>query len=139
MTLGMHDHPPGFSFDVDGHRGRLVTGGEERLALILEIIAGAAKRLQLVFYDMADDERGLGIRDALVEAAGRGVDVTVMIDGFGLIDLDDEEAFFAPITQAGGKVHKMNPSFGRRYFLRNHQKIVVVDGESCLIGGANLA
>lgn len=139
MTLGMHDHPPGFSFEVDGHQGRLVTGGAERLELILDMITSAKKRLQLVFYDMADDDRGMKIRDALVDAGKSGVDITIMIDGFGLIDLSDEEAFFAPIRSAGGKVHKMNPSFGRRYFLRNHQKIVVVDGKSCLVGGANLA
>lgn len=131
--------PPGFSFTIDGHRGRLVTGGEERIALLVEMIEGAKKRLQLVFYDMADDDSGTRIRDTLVDAAARGVDVSLMIDGFGLIDLDDHKAFFAPLRDEGAKVHVMNPSFGRRYFLRNHQKIVVVDHERCLVGGANLA
>lgn len=135
----MHAHAPGFSFTVDGHEGRLVTGGEERRELILELIEGAQKRLQLVFYDMADDEQGLRIRDALAAALERGVEVSLMIDGFGLIDLKDEEKFFAPIKEHGGDVLVMNPSFGRRYFLRNHQKIVVIDHERCLIGGANLA
>jgi cardiolipin synthase len=31
-----------------------------------------------------------------------------------------------------------NPSYGRRYLLRNHQKLVVVDDQTVIIGGANI-
>jgi cardiolipin synthase len=31
-----------------------------------------------------------------------------------------------------------NPSYGRRYLMRNHQKLVVIDGETVIIGGANI-
>jgi cardiolipin synthase len=38
----------------------------------------------------------------------------------------------------GGEECVFNPSYGRRYLLRNHQKLVVIDGQTVIIGGANI-
>jgi cardiolipin synthase len=75
------------------------------------------------------------VREALVRAAGRGVDVKLMVDGFGSAVTP---AFLQPITDAGGAFILFNPSYGRRYLLRNHQKMLLVDEGRAIIGGANI-
>ncbi|MCM8557886.1 phospholipase D-like domain-containing protein [Sphingomicrobium sediminis] len=127
------------SLKVDSHTLTLLPGGEERMSAILELIDGAKSRLDLLFYDLADDDSGTRIRDALVAAARRGVEVRLIIDGFGLRDIKDQEGFFAPLREAGGEAFVFHPSVGRRYLLRNHQKIAIADCCDAIIGGANLA
>ncbi|WP_265587272.1 phospholipase D-like domain-containing protein [Sphingomicrobium arenosum] len=125
-------------FTVAGNDMTLVAGGADRRARIVEMIEGAREKLDLLFYDLADDECGTQIRDALVAAAGRGVQVRLIVDGFGLSDMDDVDAFFAPLRAAGGEANAFNARFGRRYLIRNHQKIFIADGNRAIIGGANL-
>ena len=68
---------------VAGNRIELIEGGAERLRAILEMIAGAEHSVWVLFYIFNSDWAGRLIRDALVEAARRGVDVKLLIDGFG--------------------------------------------------------
>ncbi|WP_343344364.1 phospholipase D-like domain-containing protein [Sphingomicrobium sp. XHP0239] len=129
---------PDLTFTVDANEMALYASGDARKALILDWIDRAQTTLDLLFYDLADDASGTAIRDALARAAERGVRVRLVIDGFGLRDLEDEDAFFAPIRAAGGTTLVFNARFGRRYLIRNHQKIFIADGERAIIGGANL-
>ncbi|MEN3972397.1 phospholipase D-like domain-containing protein [Sphingomicrobium sp. XHP0235] len=127
------------SFVVDDNRMALVASGEQRRSLIVQWVDDAKDTLDLLFYDMADDDCGTEIRDALVRAAARGVAVRLIIDGFGLRDIDDVDAFFAPLRNEGGEAFAFNARVGRRYLIRNHQKILIADGGRAIIGGANLA
>ena len=72
---------PDLTFAIDGNRMALYASGEARKALILDRIADADNSLDLLFYDLADDASGTAIRDALADAAGRGVRVRLVIDG----------------------------------------------------------
>jgi cardiolipin synthase len=89
----------------------------------------------MLMYMFNADTVGEQVRDALAAAAGRGVDVKLLIDGFGSATPD---AFFGPLDDSGGAHCLFNPSYGRSYLMRNHQKLVVVDGRTAIIGGANI-
>lgn len=121
---------------VEGNVLRLLPTGAERMDAILALVAGATQSLRLLFYMVTDDDYGRRIRNALVEAARRGVDVRILVDRFGSSDLD--AAFFAPLQEAGGHHCIFHPRYGRRYLIRNHQKLAVADRQRALIGGANL-
>ncbi len=121
---------------VDGNALSLLAGGAERFDAILSLIAGAQTDLRLLFYMIADDPAGRAIRDALVEAADRGVAVKILVDGFGSGDIPS--AFFRSLSDAGGHYCIFHPRYGRRYLIRNHQKLAIADGRLALIGGANL-
>lgn len=121
---------------VDGNALRLIESGEERLRSIIALIDGAEKDLRLLFYLFADDDRGRKVRDALVAAARRGVEVKLLLDGFGCGDTDPD--FFADIRENGGDYCVFHPRYGRRYLVRNHQKLAIADGKRALIGGSNL-
>ena len=118
-----------------GNRIEIIESGEARLRLILRLIAEAQTSIKMLFYMFNVDWAGTMVRDALVEAAGRGVDVKLLIDGFGSTA---QPKFFTELDEAGGELCVFNPAIGRRYLLRNHQKLVVVDDRVAVIGGANI-
>ena len=121
---------------VEGNRLELIESGEARLAELLKIVERAEESLRLIFYIFDSDESGHRVRDALVQAAERGVRVRLLVDGFGCSTAEPE--FFKPIKEAGGDFCVFNPRYGARYLVRNHQKLVVADKTVGIIGGANV-
>ena len=121
---------------VSGTRLELLESGAERLKAMLRLIDEAQASIRLLFYMISPDAAGEAVRDALARAAERGVDVRLLFDGFGS---EVTPAFLQPIADCGGQFILFHPSYGRRYLLRNHQKMLVVDQEKALIGGANIA
>lgn len=121
--------------DIAGNRLELIESGEERFRLLLRLIAEARTSVRMLMYMFNPDRDGDAVRNALTEAARRGVDVKLLIDGFGSAATPK---FFTELAQAGGQYCVFNPSWGRRYLLRNHQKLIVIDDRTVLIGGANI-
>ena len=121
---------------VEGNRLELIESGVARLEELLRIIEQAEESLRLIFYIFDDDDSGRRVRDALVEAAGRGVRVRLLVDGFGCSTAEPE--FFRAIRDSGGDFCVFNPRYGARYLVRNHQKLVVADRKIGIIGGANI-
>ncbi len=121
---------------IGGNRLELITGGADRLAAILDLIATATHSVRLLFYMYVADRAGTAVRDALVAAAARGVQVQVLLDGYGCADLPGD--FFRPLDESGGRFCLFHPRYGRRYLLRNHQKLIIADEQRALIGGANI-
>jgi len=127
--------PPPFSVEAQGLSLMFYPGGRERYDALLGLIYGAERCLKVAFYIFATDESGAAVRDALVEAAQRGVDVRVIVDGFGATA---GQSFFAPLVAAGGHFCCFLPRLTRGYLIRNHQKLVVADGEVAMLGGFNV-
>ena len=127
---------PGLSLAVGEDRLTLLADGPERLAALLDLIEGARESLRFLYYMFVDDASGTRIRDALIVAAERGVKVSLLVDGFGSIA---NPAFFRPIEEAGVAFCRFSPNYGRRYLLRNHQKLALADGERVIIGGFNIS
>ena len=125
---------------VDGNRLILLPDGPDRLEAALDLIGNAKTSLRLLYYIFAGDWSGRRVRDALIAAAQRGVSVSVLIDDFGSSGNPDN--FFASLREAGATVCRFHPSWGRRYLLRCHQKLLLADGETAdsqvLIGGFNI-
>ena len=121
--------------EIAGNRLELIESGVERFNLLLELIGGARRSIRMLMYMFNPDKDGDAVRNALTEAARRGVEVRLLIDGFGSGATAD---FFTDLGNAGGEHCVFNPSWGRRYLLRNHQKLIVIDDETVLIGGANI-
>lgn len=125
---------------VDGNRLLLLPDGPDRLEAVLDLIGNAKTSLRLLYYMFAGDFSGKRVREALMAARQRGVAVSVLVDDFGSSMTPDE--FFAGLRDAGASVCRFHPDWGRRYLLRNHQKMLLVDGETedcrVLVGGFNI-
>lgn len=123
--------------DVAGNRLTLLPSGPERLDDLIALIDGAKKTLRLLYYIFEDDASGTRIRDALLGAAARGVEVSLLVDGFGTDAGDDD--FFKPLIDGQSHFCRFVPRWGRRYLLRNHQKLALADDQSVIVGGFNVS
>jgi len=121
--------------EVAGNRLEVLDTGERRLRTLMELIEGARTSIRMLMYMFNPDKVGTIVRDALAAAAACGVEVKVLVDGFGS---GAPPSFFEPIRDSGGDYCVFNPTYGVRYLLRNHQKLVIADGEVAIIGGANI-
>ena len=120
---------------VDGNLLSLLTEGPERLDALLGLIDGAKHSLRLLYYIYRGDRSGRQVRDALDRALDRGVEVALLVDGFGLAV---PEGFWAPLIAKGLRFCSFHPTLGRRYLIRNHQKLALADDDRVLIGGFNI-
>lgn len=133
--------PPQPVFTIEGSRLQLLDTGPRRIDALIGLIDQARSSLRLLYYIYTDDAVGARVRDALIAAVARGVEVTLIVDGLGSDPAYDGD-FFAPLREAGGRVCFFVPRLGRRYLLRNHQKLALADGETdharIIIGGFNI-
>jgi len=126
---------PPIRAEIAGNSLEVIETGNARLRTLIELICGAEQCIKMLMYMFNPDRVGELVRDALIDAARRGVEVRLLIDGFGSAAPAD---FFDGLSDAGGAECVFNPSYGRRYLLRNHQKLVVIDDRVAIIGGANI-
>ena len=134
------EHPapePEHPLIVEGNRLTLLADGRERFETLIGLIDGAKRTLRLLYYIFLDDEAGRRVREALLAAAGRGVKVSLLVDGFGSDSA--KESFFRPLTDGQVEFCRFEPKLGRRYLLRNHQKLALADEECVLVGGFNVS
>ena len=136
MTRTM-DEPDRRTWTVDGHRLTLLPDGPDRMEALIRLIDGAERSLRILYYIFEGDAAGTRVRDALIAAGNRGVSVSLLIDGFGSGDAPSD--FFEPLKASAGTICRYEPRWGRRYLLRNHQKMAVADERCALIGGFNIA
>lgn len=104
---------------------------------MLEVIRAARHDLVLETYIFAFDQIGSQMLQALTDAASRGVRVRVLADDYGSITLPNE--YFEPLLVAGGEVRFFNPLRFGRFGVRDHRKLLICDGLTAFVGGANLA
>lgn len=121
---------------IDGNRLTLLPDGPQRWKALIELIDGARTSVRMLYYIYTADRSGAAVRSALGRALERGVAVSLLIDGFG--SSDTHEGYFRELVDKGATFCRFNPSYGRRYLLRNHQKLTLTDDERILIGGFNI-
>jgi cardiolipin synthase len=114
----------------------LFADGPERLDAVCRLIEEAKESLRILYYIFCDDASGRRVRDTLVAAVQRGVRVSLLVDGFGS---NAGEDFFKPLADSDCQFCRFSPRLGRRYLLRNHQKLALADGHRVMIGGFNIS
>ncbi|MBX3270640.1 MAG: cardiolipin synthase [Sandaracinaceae bacterium] len=116
--------------------------GDAKYAALERAIAEAKRHIHLEYYIWEPDRVGTRLRDRLIERAKGGVEVRVLVDGFGSNKAHDR--FWAPLREAGGQVRRFNELTLLRWRprmvnFRTHRKIAVIDGEVGFTGGMNVA
>ncbi len=131
------DRAKDIQLSLDGNHLRVLEAGLDMRAALIDLIEGARMSLKLYFYIFADDDSGRLVRDALVAAAHRGVDVILMVDAFG--SAKTPHGFFDPLVIAGGHFGRFGARRSTRYLIRNHQKLAIADDCQLMMGGFNIA
>ncbi|MDQ3155215.1 MAG: phospholipase D-like domain-containing protein [Actinomycetota bacterium] len=116
------------------------TYGEDLFADMLDAIAAAKHRILFETFIWKGDSVGKQFKQALIDAADRGVDVYVIYDGFANLVVSPQFLRFPPTIRVLRypvfSVGMLWLSFRR--FGRDHRKILVVDGEIGYVGGYNI-
>jgi len=126
---------------LPGNRVDLLETGREFFPALIDAIARARCEVCLETYIFAADPSGRAVTAALGAAARRGVDVRVLVDGFGASDFPG--GLGLDLLAAGAKLRVYRPEVGRlrlrRHRLRRlHRKLAVIDGRIAFVGGINL-
>jgi len=123
-----------------GNKVALMCNGDETYPAMLAAIDAAAKSIGLCSYIFRDDEAGLPFIEALIRAHRRGVQVRVLIDGVGGGYF--RSGTYLRLHEAGVPVDRFLHSYvpWKMPFLnlRNHRKLMVVDGRIAFTGGINI-
>lgn len=124
---------------VGNHIDRLVDGDEAYPAM-LSAIRDAKKSISLLSYIFEADGIGAEFVDALSDAVARDVEVRVLIDDVGVRYA--RPRIHRVLGKRGVPVARFLPAFLPRslthFNLRNHCKIMVVDGCIGFTGGMNI-
>jgi cardiolipin synthase A/B len=116
----------------------LYTTGRELLEAKLQAIAEARSFVRMETYIYTDSEIGGRFRQALLDAALRGVWVHLLVDAVGGMDLP--EGYFAELAQQPkAQMRWFNRPSLATWSFRDHRKLLVVDGAVTFIGGCNIA
>jgi cardiolipin synthase len=131
-----------------GNEITIMSSGDEAIDAKFEAIARAEQSVHAEYYLVRDDATGRKFRDLLIAAAKRGCKVRVLLDGYGGLALGSsyvrafeeagvELARFLPIRALGAGMHtRLLGAF--QWNLRNHRKILVIDGRVAFTGGVNI-
>ena len=125
---------------VGGNEVEVLADTNRAMGLITRDIERAERSVHLEYYLWKPDRTGTKLRDLLIEKAKAGVRVRLCYDGIGSLFLS--RRWLAPLVEAGGEVAEFLPGRTLRerwsLNLRNHRKIVVVDGRVGFCGGMNV-
>lgn len=126
---------------LDGNHVTLLRNGNEYFPALERAIDSARDEIYLQTYIFELDNTGLRIGNALKRAATRGVQVCVLLDGFGCKDMP--KTYIRELEVAGVQVliyrSKVSPwTLKRKRLRRMHRKVAVVDGCTGFVGGINI-
>lgn len=122
-------------------RAALISDNREALTLRLQMIREAREQIILTTFSIHGDDSGLDLCAALLEAADRGVQVGILTDGFdAMTDNDGKLPFTALAAHPNISFHVYAPGNVLRpgkAMARMHEKYLICDGETLLLGGRN--
>ena len=126
-----------------GNHVELIPGYHDAIAAMTEAVETATTTVEVEFYISAWDEVTTPFFDALVAATARGVTVRLLFDHMGSRGIPGYKEFVARLETTDIAWHPMLPVRPlKREFqrpdLRNHRKIMVVDGRIAFMGSQNL-
>jgi cardiolipin synthase len=134
QTLG--SMPP-----LRGNTSQLLPDAQKFYDLLVEDINNAKESIHMLFYIYNDDVVGQRIAEALAAAAKRGVICRLLVDSMGSKEM--LKTLAPDMRKKGIEVHdalpvKSKSRFVGRVDMRNHRKVIVIDGVVGYTGSQNI-
>jgi cardiolipin synthase len=125
-----------------GNRVRVCSRNEHAAEELMALIRAARKRLFLSVFSFEADGSGKQVIEAMTERAAAGVEVRMLVDGYGSLNLSSPG--LRALRAKGGRIERFRPLMASgtlrgAFNYRNHRKMVIADGRAAWIGGRNLA
>lgn len=134
-AVNFRDETPG------PERVKLLSDNQEALEERIRLITGAQDRVIYASFDLRTDQSGQDVLALLLEAAERGVQVQLLVDGLmPYTQIVHWELFQALAAQPNVELRRYNPPSllnPLEFHGRMHDKYVIVDETAYLLGGRN--
>lgn len=121
----------------EGNKIFPLVNGEEAYPAMLDAIEQACGSINLSSYIFEADGAGAAFIDAIKRAADRGVEVRVLVDAMG-----ERYSRLTPHKALAGSAVRLERFLPLRHGayinLRNHRKLLIVDGREAFTGGMNI-
>lgn len=126
---------------VGGNVLELLPHYDPAIERIIADVESAQRYVHMLLYIFEDDDVGRKVAEALQRAAKRGVAVRVLMDAIG--SRGGLKGLAPALRAAGAEVIPVMPlrlwgPNAARFDLRNHRKIVVIDGLAAFFGSQNI-
>ncbi|MFT0848680.1 phospholipase D-like domain-containing protein [Actinomycetaceae bacterium L2_0104] len=139
---GIFPHLPPQDVSVGGNEFTIFTYGRELYDVMLADIRAAKETIYFECFIVKADETGYEFRNALIDAARRGVDVYILLDTWGNLNSDPRFRHFPKMPH----LYSINFPLVRTGIFtgrerdkgRDHRKIMTVDGSIGYVGGYNV-
>jgi cardiolipin synthase len=121
---------------IPGNIVRHIPISSDALDTMLEMIARAQRTVHFENYIVHDDQTGSRFATAWAERARAGVRVRILYDAFGC--RSTSRAYWRELRSYGVDVRPFRPIWTSgpiEAFIRDHRKLLVVDGEQAMTGG----
>ena len=124
----------------EGSEVELFVNGDAIFPAILETIRSAEKTLTFETYVYWKGDITEELSEAICERARAGVEVKVLLDALGSMQMDSAQ--IDRMSEAGAAVHRfrpIRPYTMRRLANRSHRRVLVADGKVGMTGGVGIA
>lgn len=129
------------SQNTGNERARIIEDNGEALQQRIRLISQAKETIRMSTYEFRSDESGKDLLASLIDAAHRGVDVKVIVDGVGeLTRMKNNDYFIALSSLENAQIKIYNPiHLGKPWNLnaRMHDKYLMIDDKAYVLGGRN--
>lgn len=128
---------------VIGNKVTLLVDGVATYKAMFAAIENAKNHINIETYIIDNDEVGHRFVDLLMRKQRSGVQVNFIYDSVGALNTPKE--FFQPLIASGVNVlefNPINPLLARKGWdvnLRDHRKLLIVDGQISFVGGINIS
>jgi cardiolipin synthase len=128
---------------LPGNRVQVIEDYQGSIVAMTEAVSAAEDYVHIEFYITAWDEMTAPLFEAMIAATRRGVTVRLLFDHLGSRGIPGHKEMLARLEQTDIQWHRLlpvRPWHGqfRRPDLRNHRKLLVVDGHLGFTGSQNL-
>lgn len=122
-------------------RARVLADNGEALEERIRLISQAEERIIMSTFEFRTDESGMDMLAALLDAAKRGVQVQLLVDGFAAFtNMTGNEYFMALSGMETAEIRiysPVNPLLPWRLMGRMHDKYLIADDMAYILGGRN--
>lgn len=127
---------------LEGNKVKILPEYDKAIADIVKEIKAAKRYVHLEYFIITLDDTTRPLFEALEAAIKRGVKVRVLLDALGPRPFPYHKETKKELTRIGADWHLILPiRLSKKYNrpdLRNHRKIVVIDGQLAYMGSQNL-
>ena len=141
-TVGMVKETNFYGDEYTSERVRLLVDNGDALEERIRMIAQAEEKIILSTFQFYADHAGKAVMSSLINAANRGVEVQIIIDGVTEITQFTDKKYFLALAETDNvEIKVYNPISVLRPWSINgrlHDKYLIVDDELYILGGRNI-